>query len=401
MRALNPSEAFGQRVRPEVELLVLCCASRIATLPGERIFDLLGAPIDWNAVCRNAERHGVVPLLYRYLSVNCPDRVPEPVLKGLKREFYANSLRNRHLARELVRLMASLESGGIPVLTHKGPALAVAAYGDIALRSFGDLDIVVRQADAEKAAELIKGHGYLQQSGYRLHANRLLRGLGSLASWLPAANADLFTNENGLSQVDLHWRLMPQYFAFAPDLESLWAGARRIALEDGSVLTPGTVDLMIVLCVNNSKHGWAGLSQVCDIAELIRANHDVDWLEVVERAQALGARRMVLLGFDLARRLLGAELPDGVVAMVRDDQRVTALATRVTRNLLRPWTDRESSAKPFLVPLLSIESTRRRMDYCLDRLLYQIPRAVLVGHSISARRPPEAQSRLSAGTPRG
>ena len=64
------------------------------------------------------------------------------------------------MTRELTRISALLENNGVCVIPWKGPILAAAAYGDVALRQFGDLDILVREQDAMRAKDLLLASGY-------------------------------------------------------------------------------------------------------------------------------------------------------------------------------------------------------------------------------------------------
>jgi len=64
------------------------------------------------------------------------------------------------LTAELFRILERFASEGIATLVIKGPVLAVQAYGDPAIRSYGDLDLLVRQADIRRATELMSAAGY-------------------------------------------------------------------------------------------------------------------------------------------------------------------------------------------------------------------------------------------------
>ena len=64
------------------------------------------------------------------------------------------------LTAELIKIMDLYRSQGIQAMPYKGPVLAVQAYGDVTLREFDDLDIVLRQRDMAKANDAIQGAGY-------------------------------------------------------------------------------------------------------------------------------------------------------------------------------------------------------------------------------------------------
>ena len=65
-------------------------------------------------------------------------------------------------------------------------------------------------------------------------------------------------------------------------------------------------DLLLVLCLHGSKHCWERLAWICDVAELIGANPELDWNEIMRRSAALNIEKAVMLGLDLASELVDA-----------------------------------------------------------------------------------------------
>jgi len=54
-------------------------------------------------------------------------------------------LHNFFLTKELLELLTLFEAHCIPASPYKGPALAIMAYGNLALRQFSDLNILVHK----------------------------------------------------------------------------------------------------------------------------------------------------------------------------------------------------------------------------------------------------------------
>src|ERR1041384_5557804 len=106
--------------------------------------------VDWDYLFQLGRRHSIVPLVYVQLHHAL---VPAEVLAEFKQHYIENSARNTVLTAELRRLINLFRDAGIEASAYKGPVLALFAYGDIALRRFVDLDVIVKKSDVLKARE--------------------------------------------------------------------------------------------------------------------------------------------------------------------------------------------------------------------------------------------------------
>ena len=122
-------------------------------------------------------RHGVLPLVYKtILALNADTPVVKtkegckslsshavvlPLLKKLQPEYMRIAQRNMLMSAELIRIMKLLEDNGIEALAFKGPTLAQMAYGDITLRQYVDLDVLVDEKDVFEAGKIIADNNYI------------------------------------------------------------------------------------------------------------------------------------------------------------------------------------------------------------------------------------------------
>jgi hypothetical protein len=60
-------------------------------------------------------------------------------------ETLYSALRNMRRCHELSKVLRILQNDGIPVIVLKGAALAEVVYGNIALRSMSDVDLLVKK----------------------------------------------------------------------------------------------------------------------------------------------------------------------------------------------------------------------------------------------------------------
>ena len=150
-------------LRPEDELLVLVASVGSDPERTERINALVEKGLKWDMLIESASHYGLLPLLYWHIKSNCRAAVPEAILDQLQNDFHETSKTNLLLADELLKILSHLESQGILAVPFKGPTLAVKAYGNLALRQFGDLDILLGEENLPRAKALLSAMGYQAQ----------------------------------------------------------------------------------------------------------------------------------------------------------------------------------------------------------------------------------------------
>jgi hypothetical protein len=310
--------------RESAAKLLLDCARTVA---GE---------VDWEYLFQLARRHSIVPLVYVHLERHAAELVPANVLAKFKKHYLENSARNTILAAELCRLINSFRDEGIEAIPYKGPVLAAFAYGDIALRRFVDLDVIVKKSDVLKAREILLTSGYTPSKSLSLAQQNLL---------LRTQHNMQFSRDHHRLIVELHWEVAPHLFASTVNGERLWQDLITLDLNGTQVKTFSAEDLLFSLCVHGSRHLWERLGWICDVAELI-ARRPLNWTSLLERAANADNERMFLLGIYLAERLLDAPVPPEVKQRCDSDPRLSSLADNIIEHLFNgpthvPATSRE------------------------------------------------------------
>jgi len=310
--------------RPEISFLLESARTQVQSNGVDHMHRLAESGLDWRSLVRTASWHGVLPLLCYNLSKLSVTALPASFRDELQSAFRSNTERNLSLAGELLKTLQSLAENDIDALAFKGPVLAAAAYGNLALRQFGDLDILVREKDFYTAKALF-----------------LSKGFQPWKSLTPVEEARHFRREHAYTLVrshdgmrlDLHWRMTQERYAFGLDIESLWGQLRRIPFCGREVLGLSPEDLLVILCLHGSKHCWERLGWVCDIAEVVRASPNLNWEKILAKNAANDISGAVLLGLDLARNLLDARLPAPVLAAIDADRRIRRVSRLIQRRL--------------------------------------------------------------------
>jgi Uncharacterised nucleotidyltransferase len=314
---------------PEKQLLVCCARTEITPEGAEKIREIVAGPLDWDYVLWEAEENSITPLLERHLSDVARGAAPPATQEQLKKTCRANTARCLYLTAELINILRLFESQDIPAIPYKGPVLAAQAYGDIALREFEDLDIILRQCDIPKAHEIITSLGYKPKFDWILSP-------GAAASLVPGEYN--YRDEARRAMVELHTEITLRHFPTKPDLDAFIGNVAPVKLSGRDVLTFTAEDLLPMLCIHGSKDFWERLSWIADVNELLRSHPALDWDRVLQFVRPLQATRMLNVGLALASTVLGASLPAEVNTRVQADRVAGAVAAGVRARLFaRPF----------------------------------------------------------------
>jgi hypothetical protein len=311
---------------PEKELLARCARTRVDPASTKKIAALLNGNLDWDCVFDQAAENSVTPLLGRQMQALPTGGVPAPVLDRLKEVCRANTIRCLFLTAELIRIFDLFHSRGIQAIAYKGPALAMQAYGDMTLRQFEDIDIIVRQSDLPKANEVMLGLGYRPRFDWIVSS-------GVPSSIIPGEYN--YRDEKRRIMVELHTELTLRHFPKVPDLEDFSNRLTFVKLNDREIPTFSVEDTLIVLSLHGTKDFWERLLWIADISELIQRYPNLDWSVTIDRAKVLQAERMLHVALLLATNLTETPFAEEIQRRLRSDRTANDLASEVWTRLMR------------------------------------------------------------------
>jgi len=311
------SEQRPQTWPVEAELLFLTARVRMTAEVESRIRAALREEIDWIYLIQLSMQHETTALLYWHLQRICPELVPEGILEPLAARFQSQTAEVQYRAQELVRILASLDQEGILAVGYKGPILAQALYGNVALREFSrfsDLDIVVGEQELPKAKSVILGHGYEEHG----QTDR---------EWI-------FRERTGGRTLELQWHFTTHLCRVPDDPGRFLRRLEMVPFAETTVRSLPLEVYFLVLCLHATKHKWRKAKLICDIAEIL-ASPEVDWDHVVREANVLGIRRILSLGILLSEDPLGVVAPPALVRGLKIDRVARALAAQCREALLK------------------------------------------------------------------
>ncbi|HXN63967.1 MAG TPA: nucleotidyltransferase family protein [Candidatus Acidoferrales bacterium] len=308
-----------ENLRPELRLLVACAKPQSSASAENNAASLLPQVTDWPYLFAAADRHGVRMLFFRMLHgvnfANVPEQWKEVSNEASRKQIEQNLL----FAAELARLLRLLAANGILGIPYKGPVLALQAFGDLGLRDFGDLDILVRHRDIDGVTRL------MQAEGYTLLLPAQPPG-ASEASRVPGQY--YFDRAPDFRAVEFHTEKTLRYYPVPLDLDRLRSRLITVPLAGELAATFCAEDALNVLAVHGSKHLWSRLQWVTDLAWLLHATHEFSWPLAMESAGELGAERMTLTGLALASQIFSFELPPQIARRVASGSSVKHAAAQ-------------------------------------------------------------------------
>ena len=300
----------------EWELLLRCAATKLTPAVATEVAALCTVKPDWKVLCQSAEAHGLLPLLCRNLRALDPELVPPQVLASLTDRFHANIARNLLLTDELLRILDVFAAGGVSAIPFKGPVLASLAYGSVDVRQFGDLDLLVAPRQLLLARDLLVQHGF--DAFPKLSPAKMRVFMRSECElW--------FGEPRELVSVETHWAIREPVYCLPFDVDQLFARANTTTLNGRQVPSFAPEDLLLIVAAHGAKHRWDKLKLVCDVAEVLRSQPELQWPVVLEQARQLHAERILRVALRLAAEYLAAPLPAEIAAWSWRDRTLPAL----------------------------------------------------------------------------
>lgn len=319
----------SENVCREDALIIACSRTVMPEFVAGLVRNFANDRLDWHYVKKASIKHGVLPLVYRNLQAGGAG-VPAETLDGMRKDSLYIVARNLYLAKVLLDTLRLFQDNGIFALPFKGPVLAENVYGDLTLRMFNDLDILVSPEDSWKAIELLTERGYIpyvQLSRSQLNA------------YQKTEDDMIMVHSDGKPVIELHWEMTGRVLPEPMDLELVGSRLRATQVLDVEVPDLSNEDLLIYLCIHGSRHMWERLEWICCIAELIRASDNLRWDDLFERAKSLRCRPILKHGLLLAYRLFDAALPESVVDNLKSDDLQAQLAECVANSLFPLYID--------------------------------------------------------------
>ena len=323
----------------------------------DRIPAILENPLDWSLIIQSAIHQGILPIFCLRILSAAERGLPPKVLELINAKLQVHRQSIVRLTWKLVQCVEALTSNGIETIILKGPILALQAYGDLNMRQFSDLDILIHQTDFPKVYDLLVKSGYTPVFKLDDRQKNYIRRTD---------NHFQFKRQGDMLEV--HWEIGPLENIHPLTAELMWQEINTVQLFDKELWALSLENTILFLCLHGAKHGWKQLKWIVDLAYISRSCHEDDWIRLIEQARRYGLLRQVCLGLLLAEELVDAALPTMIQDNINEDRQAELLASKVKAGLFGDHSQ-PSLLESYLFYLQTRERWGDRLHYLIELLL--------------------------------
>jgi len=308
-------------LKHEDELILKCSNTYMDSNAKKKIELLLNKNLDWKYIQQMVLKHKLTPIFYFNID-QFRSSFPEEFFGTLKSFFDYNVRKNLFMWAELLNILKHLELNGVKAISYKGPALALLAYGNLALREFNDIDIYVDAKDVFKAKTLVSLLEYeIRPELSPQHNNQYIKYQREYK----------FKNQNNKLEVEIQWNVAGTSFSFPNNSVYPVNDPTEKCINNHIINSFSSEDLILILSIHAANHQWERLSWVNDICGLIRMSKDLNWDIIIEKAKSLRVERILYINIYLAKELFDLEIPIPLLRQLDRNKSLKKLARKIIR----------------------------------------------------------------------
>ena len=238
---MGQKDAFNLARQRMVEM----CGVRLPEHLGDSLVrETSSGALNWNLVMALSVRNRTVSFLHSAIKkLGVADKLPPPLIAHLRLEYLHNYQRNLAFEAEVKQLLEVFSRAELPLIVLRGVMMSDKVFGNPALRSSNDIDILIRRQDLQRVKETVHRLDFVQDprslddeyyERHHLHLPYLKR--------------------ERLVLLEIHWSYDHKYTPFNVDAETTFANARRSEYQGLGILELGPEDLLVMLCLHAFKH---------------------------------------------------------------------------------------------------------------------------------------------------
>lgn len=270
---------------------------------------------DWDQVFAAVCNHVLIGPTFYYLNHHTdPDYPPPAFRQQIQAAYRTQVIRLERLYRQIGNVLHQLNRAGIEYLVIKGPALAPLVYPDPMLRSFNDLDLIVRERCWHAVSRV------LSQQGFAIDPDSPPTPPAKILPQFSTYETKYWNRQTNFL-VEVHYDDLYNTGLIAREVDAFWQRAISLKLGETNFHVPALEDQLIHACMHVHYHGYTRLNWLTDLALLVRRfNDQLDWDHIIQTARREEIQVGVYYTLYFLERLLGIAAPRAALTALRPDR---------------------------------------------------------------------------------
>lgn len=274
----------------------------------ERLNDLIPQIENWDGLVAEFIARQTAPLFFKKLPLlTNRNLIPAEATAKLQQAYYRSLSRGMVLYSTFEKVAEAFCIAGIQVVVLKGIYLSEWLYGDIALRQFSDMDLLVKKEDALQCLSILKNLGFKPSDAA---VTEFISSQSEIVHYAPMVL-------NNIS-VEVHIKLHRQSKHYDIKIDAFLSNAEKLLLRNKPVYALELHDLLIHLCVHLDKHfrgGHVQFTSFNDIVNLLeKFKNEIDWTLLGQRSDYHACEQTVFKFLVLIHKFYNAALPEAILS---------------------------------------------------------------------------------------
>ena len=339
------------------EQKILFWSIRVDQTRDDRVRELLTSELNWSKLRQSALSQGVLPILYTRVKALGADSVPPEEMEHLKSIYVANGRRNLRLVRMLLRVIDLFSKHRIQYIPLKGPTLADRLYGNVYLRHFADLDVLIQKEDFSRCYEILMEAGFCPD----FPVDRKQQ------NWLLRSDTEHTFNSAG-DILEIHWAIAEKGVQQPLKTDQFLEQLLPVEFYGQPIYELSPENLLLMLCIHGTKHHWANLCWIADLGRFTQVYSHLDWSGILDKATQYGFYKIVCNSLYLSDLMCGVNFPQNVQDRYREAPDIEQFAVETIHSIKCHLNNQiPQTGGDMKYYIRSRERTRDRLYYIFDQ----------------------------------
>lgn len=287
------------KLSSDLELIIESCKEN---QDKDLINDKISKIKNWDTFINLSDGNGVFPLVFQTLK-EYNLNIPQDIFLKMKSLNLDILKENMYMTSELIRITKLFDANNIEVISFKGPSLSSLAYGNITLRQYSDLDLLINPNDFDKVFNIMNNNIYYTKYDYS-------RALEKVKELIPD---HLFINKNTNLIIEIHNKLFSNNFPIDIKDNIFFENIDYVEINGNNIKTFKSEYLLYYLCLHGTKHLFSRVYWILDIHKLIKSENDFDWKLFIDIVNKTKTKTMVFVSLYLSKTLFNTNIPSFIL----------------------------------------------------------------------------------------